>query len=231
MPRRKTVFANGQLYHLFNRTIAGQHVFTSGRDLSRGQDLFDYYRFFQPLRFSLFKQKTQNEKQNYLSKILDSDPLVELYTCEFMPNHFHSVVKQLQEGGIRYFMSNVQNAFAKYYNDKYKRIGGMFQSPFKAIKIESDDQLKHVIRYNHLNPVTSGLISINELSNYPASTFQYYINDRRSPTRLFNPKLPKSKFISTDLILSIFKSSSAYQKFVFDQADYQKSLYRIKKLI
>ncbi len=232
MPKRNPQLITGQYYHVFNRVNAGQKVFELQSNIDRMLDLVDYCRFPHLSRYSVFIRNTEKIRHDYLDTIMqNSEPNVELYTSEIMPNHFHFVLKQLETNGIRNFISNLQNSFAKYYNDKYKRNGGMFQSPFKAVRIESDEQLKHVIRYNHLNPVTSGIVEIEALADYPASTFQFYLDNHRSPVRLFNPKFSNSKFINVGLILSIFKSSLEYKKFVFDQADYQRSLHNIKELI
>ncbi|MFQ5452154.1 MAG: transposase [Candidatus Paceibacterota bacterium] len=232
MPKRNPPLITGTHYHVFNRTIAGQKVFITSADIKRMLDLVDYCRFPHRIRYSELIRKTPKEQKNMLSNIIEEfDPVIELYTAEIMSNHYHIIAKQLAEDGIRYFVSNLQNAFAKYYNDKYDRNGGMFQSPFKAINIESEEQLKHIIRYNHLNPVTAGIISIDELEYYETSSFQYYVHNDRTPIRLFDPKNPKAKFISTHLILSLFETGQAYKQFVFNQADYQRSLHELKKLI
>ena len=89
---------------------------------------------------------------------------------------------------------------------------------FKAVRIESEEQLLHVSRYIHLNPATSYLIKVNQLVNYPWSSFKDYQKDTNS-------------FVNTSLVLNSFKSFKKYEEFVFDQADYQKTLDEIKHLV
>lgn len=232
MPRRQTPLAPDVYYHVFNRTVGDTPVFNNRVSFERMLDLVDYYRFEHLHRYSHFRKMVTSEREKYLAKIIEtSEQIVQLYTAEFMPNHFHFVLKQLVADGIRDFIANIQNAFAKYFNLKEDRHGALFQSAFKAIHIKSEEQLKHIIRYNHLNPVTANLISINRLPTYQKSSFQYYYNSNRFPVRLFSPTNPRSRFIDTSLVLSIFTSPQRYWKFVHDQADYQRSLGLIRKLI
>jgi putative transposase len=137
-----------------------------------------------------------------------------------MPNHFHILIKQKTDNGISKFMANIQNSYARYFNTKHKRIGPLFQGQFKAVKIESEEQLLHVSRYIHLNPYSSALVkNYEELEKYEWSSLKEYLN-----TTLF-------PFCSKDDIQEYFKKEGSYKEFVFDNADYQKRLEEIKHLI
>lgn len=116
-------------------------------------------------------------------------------------------------------MANFQNAYARFFNSKNRRDGPLFQSMFKAVRIEDNNQLLHVNRYMHLNPVSSYLIEKEELAIYPWSSYLQYID-----------KVPNS-FVKTELVLDQFRNIEDYKKFVFDQADYQRQLASIKHLI
>jgi hypothetical protein len=85
-----------------------------------------------------------------------------------MPNHFHLLVKQSQRNGIPEFMQKVQDSFAKYKNTRYKRTGGLYEGPFRAMRVKTENQLLHLSRYIHLNPHTSRVVpSLKELHDYP----------------------------------------------------------------
>lgn len=131
----------------------------------------------------------------------------------------HFLLKQLEDKGVPTFMRNFQNSYARYFNTKYERIGALFQALFKAVRVETDEQLLHVSRYIHLNPVTSYLIEVKDLIDYPWSSFPGYM--RKQPKR----------FASPDLVLNFFKTKKDYQRFVLDQADYQRELAKIKQLL
>ena len=90
---------------------------------------------------------------------------------------------------------------------------------FKAVLIENDEQLLHVSRYIHLNPYSSYLVkNIEELKKYPWSSLYEYLNT-------------KSELCDISDILSNFKNSEMYWRFIKDHSDYQKKLESIKHLL
>lgn len=211
--------ATDEIYHVFNRSVGSEEIFTLRRVLEHALNIIDYYRFPQKLRYSKFKTLPVELKKDYLSSMRKLVPLVEIYSFALMPNHYHFLLKQIQENGIYRFISNFQNSFAKYFNLKNNRHGTLFQNAFKAKRVETDEELMHVSRYIHLNSVTSYLVELHGLSTYPWSSFSWYTDES------------KNRFAQTKLLLGRFKSKEKYLKFVFDQADYQRKLGLIKRLI
>jgi hypothetical protein len=69
--------------------------------------------------------------------------------------------------------------------------------------------------------VTSYLINIEELEEYPWTSFPLYFNNKANIKNLVN----------TDFITKIAGSYEKYKKFVYDQADYQRKLNEIKGLL
>lgn len=220
MPYRKTVLVTGEIYHVLNRGIAQAPIFLSKRDYLRFLNLVNYYRFFSPsLSFSHFERLNVEEKKDYFEEMEGKRPLlVEIFAYCLMPNHFHLLLKQLVDNGISIMLSNLQNGYAKYFNLRNKRQGALFQSMFKAVLIETDAQFLHVSRYIHLNPSTSFLVEIKNLSDYPWSSLPDYFGER------------SSSFLNIDFILKMVGSKQKYEKFVFDQAEYQRKLGMIKHL-
>jgi len=218
MPVRKVVLVNNEIYHVFNRAVANEEIFGRKYNLLRMLKIVDYYRFPQTLRFSKFKVLPPSQQIEYL-KGQSKEPLVEIYAFAFMPNHYHLLVKQLKENGIRRFIANIQDSFARTFNLKNKREGALFQSPFKAKRIETEEQLIHISRYIHLNPVTSFLIEFKDLFNYSATSFSVYTKKAVVP------------FLNQDYLLKIFGSREAYISFTENQVDYQRKLVLIKNLM
>lgn len=216
---RNVVFANDEIYHIYNRSVGRESIFTSLFQLKHILETIDYYRYPQILRLSEFKKLKLEAKQLYISNIEKRGPLVEIYVFSFMPNHYHILLKQTHEGGIRQFISVLQNSYAKYFNTKYDRHGSLFQSPFKGRWIESDEQFLHVSRYIHLNHVTSFIITFEKLLDYQYSSFPDYIGNK------------KRQWLNTDLIIGMIGSKEYYKKFVEDQVDYQRTLASIKNEI
>lgn len=105
-------------------------------------------------------------------------------------------------------------SYIKYYNLKYGHQGPLFNGPFRAVRIESTEQLLHTSRYIHLNPLVSLLTK--DLKLYPWSSYHNYIG------------LENNVNISKEEILSSFKFPEDYEKFVLDQVDYGTTLELLK---
>lgn len=220
MPRRRIVITPGEIYHVFNRSVGSIPVFFSTREYRRAREVFEFYTYDKPpLRFSRFNVLPGEQKAAFFQRLRENVKIVELFVYCLMPNHVHFLLRELVEDGISTFMSNFQNSYAKYFNTKFDRSGTLFQSMFKAVRIETDEQLLHVSRYIHLNPVTSYLLqSAEDLDNYRWSSWSSY-NQQNA-----------ADIINTSLVMSHFKSLPDFRKFNFDQVACQRSLDEIKHL-
>jgi putative transposase len=221
MPQRQVPIVPGEIYHVFNRSIAREPIFLSDRHYQRAIDVIEYDRYFDlPFRFSHYNRLASEQKKDILRSLqIKAQFKVEVFAFCLMPNHFHFLLKEIKEGGIRNFIGNFQNGYAKYFNIRHDRTGSLFQSRFKAVRIETDEQFLHVVRYVHLNPYTGYVIkTLNELEMYKWSSFQEYIKQQYS-------------IISAERVMNYFPSPTALKEFTFQQADYQRELDVIKHLI
>lgn len=221
MPQRPVVFANNEIYHIFNRSIARENIFAQNQklNLNKALEIVNYYRFPQKIRLSKFRGLPAELKKQYLDALGSVIPLVEIYVFAFMPNHYHFLLKQIRDKGIATFVANFQNSFAKVFNLKNNRNGALFQNAFKAKRIVTDEQFTHVSRYIHLNPVTAYMIEFDKLATFEWTSFPAYATNEQIP------------FINPDFLLKMFGSKEKYVKFVADQVDYQRNLAYIKDLI
>lgn len=209
MPGRKIPLVIGEYYHIFNRGSEKRTIFTQPRDYKRFSKTFFYYQFVGPKpSFSKFaKSDLSSFKPDPEKK------LVEILCYCLMPNHFHFLVKQLKDNGISIFLSQISNSYTKYFNTKYTRVGALLQGVFKSVRIETDEQLVHVSRYIHLNPVVSGFVKLPE--DYEWSSYHEYISG-------------VGIVCSINHVLDFFSSSKKYQEFVEAQIDYGTTLEIIK---
>lgn len=221
MPGRILPLVNDQIYHVFNRGIDHRPTFTTKWELHRAMLILSYYRFSTPpMRLSRFLMLSNEDREKILTGLnQEGKKLVELLCFCLMPNHFHFLIKQTGETGISKYISLLQNSFTRYFNIRNERIGPLFLDQFKAKLIETDEQLIHVSRYIHLNPLTSYVVKdFDTLKNYPWSSFPQYLGNSNEGV------------CSTKLILDFFKSKGSYEKFVKDQVKYQQELHKIKHL-
>lgn len=209
MPGRNTPPVTGEYHHIFNRGSEKRNIFTKPQDYKRFLQRFYYYQFTEPKpSFSKYAKSDLNS--------FKPDPekkLVKVLCYCLMPNHFHFLVKQLKDNGVSNFLSQISNSYTKYFNTKYARVGALLQGVFKNVRIETDEQLVHVSRYIHLNPVVSGLVKKPE--EYEWSSYLEYITQN-------------SFFSSLDEVMSLFSSTQKYQEFVEAQIDYGTTLEILK---
>jgi len=217
----QAIFANEEVYHVWNRGVERRPTFITKSEYLRALTTLDFYRFQNPsLRLSkaLLLQKEEREKF-FLNLRTEGKKLVEVISYCFMPNHFHFLLKQKIKNGVPRFVSNFTNSYTRYFNTKEERIGPLFQGIFKAVHIENERQLIHVSRYIHLNPVVSFVIKEKDLDTYPWSSLPEFLGTE------------KRGICDSEIVLGLFPSKEKYRQFVHDQIDYAKKLEMVKHLI
>jgi putative transposase len=220
MAGRKVILTEGQFYHVFNRGLNQQKIFASKKDYERFFYSLLFYRFENlPIRLSHFIKTPLDKQKEIWERIIQLPHLVEIVAFVLMDNHFHLLLKQTAKNGITLFIKNLTNSYTRYYNQKYKRHGDLFEGVFKAVRIETEEQLIHVSRYIHLNPVVSYVVDEKHLESYPWSSLPFYLEEK------------EDDFIFKEPILNHFKDKKSYKNFVFNHIDYAKKLQKIKHLL
>lgn len=207
MPYRIIPFVNQYVYHIYNRGSEKRRIFEDRRDYQRFLKTLTYYQLEGPKPKLSHFFKYQNFKPTQAKKV------VEILTYCLMPNHFHFLLKQIKDGGLTEMITKLSLSYTKYYNTKYDRVGPLFQGEFKAVLIESTEQLIHVSRYIHLNPIVSLLTK--SLDKFDWSSYHEYVEENVG-------------ICLKEDILGFFPSPKDYQQFVLDQVDYGQQLELIK---
>lgn len=205
MAYRVDEFAPGEIYHIFNRGVEKRNIFL---------DNADRLRFLELLTYSIAKENIQSYStakrlRRKIEPTKEGEGLVDLLCYCLMKNHFHLLVRENVEGGITAYMKRLLIGYSKYFNTKQERSGSLFIHPFKAVLVDSDDQLLHVSRYIHLNPYVAHLS--NTVSNYPWSSYGEY--SRKNINKICHQTLLKN-----------IMSRKDYKNFVEDEADYARSV-------
>lgn len=207
MASRTIPFITDEIYHVFNRGVAKMPIFNGFYDYTRFMKTVFYYMIEGPKpRFSIFTPET--------AKLNTDRKIIEIICYCLMPNHFHFLLRQIKGNGVTEFMSKISNSYTKYINIKNQRVGPLLQGEFKAVHVGDDEQLIHVSRYIHLNPLV-GYLAKN-LEAYRWSSYLEYLN-------------PKDDSIcSKEIILDQFSSPDDYKQFLLDRKDYALELEIIK---
>jgi putative transposase len=164
-------------------------------------------QFYHVLNRGNEKKSIFFETENYLFFLRQLTKYIKMYGpilvayC-LMPNHFHLLLKEIQENGISKCLHALQTSYAKAVNKRYERSGHLFQDSYQKIMIKDDSYLVYLSRYIHLNPVKAGLASRPE--DWEFSSYRDYIGMKREI--LSEP----------EIILSQFRGRQDYHKFVMD---------------
>ena len=140
MPRLARLDAPGVLHHIMIRGIERRKIFRTDKDR---EDFID--------RLSFLITETQTS----------------CYAWSLMDNHAHFLFRS-GGSGISHLMRRLLTGYAVSFNRRYRRHGQLFQNRYKSIICQEDTYLKELVRYIHLNPLRSKIVSnIAELSRYP----------------------------------------------------------------
>ena len=209
MPSKYVIrnFEKNSAYHVYNRGVEKRKIFLDKQDYR----MFIYYLFIylNPIREVL--KKYPNHPIRLETRNLNKQ--IKLFSYCLMPNHFHLLLYQLTENAVPQLLKQVSNAYTRYFNEKYKRVGSLFQGRYKAAMIINDEQLINVVRYIHLNPVVAKLV--NDPNNYSWSSFPEY-------TGTSNLNL-----CSLEAVMYHFTTVEEFEKFTVNMDKYIKSYKQI----
>ncbi len=196
-----------EIYHVFNKSIAGYKIFNSPEDFRRMTDALSYYRRKQTASFSTSAKCTALAGKA-------SENLVNIIAYCLMPTHFHLILHNLADNGIAHYTNNVLNSYTRYFNLKHNRKGPLWQGRSKKVLIAKDVYLLHLTRYIHLNPVTGYLVEKPE--EWEFSSYREYTESRENG-------ICDRSFLSM--------GPREYENFTNDRIQYQRELKKIKNLI
>src|SRR3989344_2746654 len=196
---RKTKFVVGEYYHVYNRGTEKRNIFVDKKDSLRfWESLFDFNQT-EPIgsiyEFSFKKKSGEVNKKRR--------PLVQFVAYCLNPNHFHFLITPLQEKGIEKFIQRLGNGYTKYFNNRHKRSGVLFQGKFKSKHIDSNEYLLHLSAYINGNDKLGHRMSKLSKSSLPE----------------FLGKFSGEKLCNTDIILGQFRNIKEYKDFVVESLE------------
>jgi len=148
MGERKIKLVPGEFYHIYNRGNSKQIIF---------KDDFDYQRF-QILLF-LSNSSTNFKVENLRKGKIDffeadrGEQLVAIGAYCLMPNHYHLLLTPLVDDGVSLFMKKLGTGYSMFFNTRYDRTGTLFEGRYKSQWADTDEYLKYLYSYIHLNPM------------------------------------------------------------------------------
>jgi len=141
----------GNIYHIFNHAVGKERPFSN-----------------------------QDQCLHLLQKIeLKLPPVCDIYAYVLIPDHFHLMVRITgDEKAFSRAFAELMISHSKWYNVKYKRMGGLFMKPFKRRIILMEDDITWVPWYIHRNPLHHQLKV--DWRDYKWSSYCFYANSTPS---------------------------------------------------
>jgi len=186
-----------EIFHILNRGVDKRKIFMDEKDHFRFiHDLFEFNdQAPANTTFHIFRKYNVIARRKF--EIAEKKPrklLVEIHAFCLMPNHFHLLLTSKVENGISKFVKKLDMGYARYFNERYKRRGALFEGRYKSIPIQNEPHFLHIPYYIHLNPLD--LVcpewrncqlkdfekAINFLENYRWSSHLDYIGKKNFPS-------------------------------------------------
>lgn len=212
MYMRNHTFEIGEYYHIYNRGNNKRDIILDKEDLGRFMQSIIDLNIPEPIG-SIYELSFR--KKNFSELGSSTTKLVSIIAYCVNPNHFHLLLTPLVENGIEKFMQKL-GGYTRYFNEKNKSSGSLFQGRFKSKHIKDNRYLTHVSAYINMNNRNLLGSSTTKLSK---SSLEEYTGD----------VIGLNKICDTDIVLGQFQNKKAYAKFALESwQDTQKRKQELK---
>lgn len=206
---RKQYVKNGY-YHVYNRGVEKRKIFVDEQDYSVFLSYLKEYllpKNIQELSDIVNNENSPPFEKNKALKLIRLNNFatdISLIAYCLMPNHFHLLIKQNSRDSMDKFMNSFCTRYTMYFNAKYERVGKLYEGTYKAVIVSTDEQLLHLSRYIHSNPIKLKTDKGDALFGQPSS-LPIYLG------------LNKATWVSSNEILSFFSKTNpklSYKNFM-----------------
>ena len=222
MPAKNSIkiYSENGYYHIYNRGVEKRIIFQDDQDYAVFLSYLKTYllpKNEEKLRNNLADPNiTYKEREDILKqlRLKNFSETISLLAYCLMPNHFHFLIQQTSADAMDSFMKALCTRYAMYFNARYKRVGPLYQGVYKAVLVNSDEQLLYLTSYIHRNPLgnlaTKGENLRAILTKQPSS-YPEYLGKQHT------------EWIHPEEILSFFSkkySTLSYPAFVEQTSDF-----------
>jgi len=159
MGRQARYDAQGALQHVISRGLNREAIF---------RDPDDYYDLLCRLK--------------YLSR----ETGMRIHAWSFLPNHFH-LLTETGTTPLATFIRRALTGYSLHFNEKYNRVGYLFQGRYKSRLAGTESYCRTVFAYVNKNPLKHGVVNnIAELDSYPWCGHREIVSPRIDDLSHFN---------------------------------------------
>ena len=128
MPRKLRIEKNG-FYHIVNRGVARDSIYHDNEDFEKFLDI------------------TQEASDEYH---------FEIYSYCLMSNHYH-LLMEISNENLSIIMQKINSRYSMFYNNKYRRVGPLWQGRFKSWFVYDETYLEALVKYIEFNPIKANI--------------------------------------------------------------------------
>lgn len=179
-----TRFENDGIYHVYNRTVDRKPMFTSNENYAYFIRQFDKYlsNYIKIYAYNLLGNHFHFMiKVNNLTHLTTFGKLSNLPT-EKLPNKQKTTHDIVSHQFKKFFQS-----YAMAFNKEQNRIGTLFKTPFKRVRVEDENYLRELACYINTNALKHNLIK--DFRDWKWSSYEKTISNK-------DTKLVKDELIS-----------------------------------
>lgn len=194
----------GEYYHIYLRGVEKRNIVMDNGDLDRFLLSLRLFNSAQSVG-SIYEHSFRKDPLG--SETSKSSELVEIVAFNVLPNHYHLLLRQRADEGISRFMQRFNGGYTKYFNNRYDRVGALFQGVFQSVHIPDEMRLAYVSAYVNLNHIVHRLELGSETSKWGRrSSWEQYVNEAAGISDRREYAVP----CSPHFVLSLYKNKKEY---------------------
>lgn len=144
------------------------------------------------------------------------------FAVAVMINHYHLTTRTPQPNLVS-GMKWLQGTFAMRFNGLRDERGHLFQGRYKSILLDPGTRLGPTCHYVHLNPVRAGLMTVDELADYPWTSVRWLMHPGERP-EWFDPRVALQHAGGLEDTRAGRRAYLAYLGWLIGNADAQKAM-------
>lgn len=143
---------------------------------------------------------SNNDYENFIKGLIEAH---DQFSAKFhafclMPNHYHLFL-ETPKGNIARIMRHINGVYTQRHHRIYGGDGTIFKGRYKALLVDSEQYALDLIAYIHNNPISCKIPLVENLAEYPWSSFTTYLKKNKN-----------YRWITTDFIDQIYLQKTGH---------------------
>ena len=192
----KIELKNGNYYHIFNHAVGKENLFRKNENFTHFLRLYDIFISsiadtfawcLMPNHFHFLVRIKEDQEIGFLDSLEKDSPDIYVKWKTYFPDNLRTNRKLLliRKPIAEKQFSHLFDAYAKAYNNSFKRKGQLFLKSFEMRHVTNQKYFKNLIFYIHNNPVHHGFVE--HITEYPWTSYYSIISVK--PTKLQKEKV------------------------------------------